>query len=321
MIYFLTTSAHKYALRDLASVAGMPTFQTLSYNKLFKKTALDPGTYVFCDLDRLGFWMLELSAHLYRAMQQKGWPVYNDPGRFLDRYALLKTLHVKKLNQFNVWKPAYQEWPDRFPVFLRTCRAHRGVIGDLLVSMEDCQKALEAALAEGYALSDLIFVEYCAQPIAEGLYRKLSAFRIGEQVITGMSVHESNWQAKYGEDGIASAQHYEEEKQAVMDNRFGEAMRQRFECANIEFGRADFTFVDGAIQTYEINTNPYVSQILEHRFPIRVEADALYHEKLAVALKSLDQDLKDKASLGLDSEMFRDQRKRDRLVFAERWTP
>ena len=119
--------------------------------------------------------------------------------------------------------------------------------------------ALDELVRSGLCLSDLMFVEYCAEPIEDGLFRKLAAYCVGDEVITGMSVHDENWHAKYGKEGVASEAHYLDEMQAVKENRHAAGIAGHFKAAGISFGRADFTLVKGKVEVYEINTNPNCS--------------------------------------------------------------
>ena len=92
-----------------------------------------------------------------------------------------------------------------------------------------------------------MIVEYCAEPIREGLFRKHATYRVGPAMIATLCVHQSKWVAKDGEKGIAGQELYETST-AWSENRRGEALRPAFEAGGIEFGRADFGLVDGRPQ-------------------------------------------------------------------------
>ena len=165
-----------------------------------------------------------------------------------------------------------------------------------------------------------MFVEYCAEPIEDGLFRKLAAYCVGDEVITGMSVHDENWHAKYGKEGVASEAHYLDEMQAVKENRHAAGIAGHFKAAGISFGRADFTLVKGKVEVYEINTNPNNSLILDHPFPLRVETDALFHQRLAEAMRAIDTETGGDPIL-MDHPDLVSQRKRDGYLTRPRWTP
>jgi hypothetical protein len=61
-----------------------------------------------------------------------------------------------------------------------------------------------------------------------------------------------------------------------------------FEAAEIQYGRADFGLVGGQPQIYEINTNPWVSHVKKHPFPIRIGAGKLMIDRFIEAFQSID---------------------------------
>ncbi|MEO1407839.1 MAG: hypothetical protein AAFV54_15330, partial [Pseudomonadota bacterium] len=277
---------------------------------------------LLCDFDRLNFWELDLAAKAYRALCDAGCRVLNDPARALHRFSLLKTLKQNGLNSFRVWDVATDPSPEIFPVFLRTKAGHRGTLTELLNTEEEASAAVAGALDGGINIHDLMFVEYRAEPMEPGLFRKLSAFVVGDQIVTGMAVHDGTWHAKFGAEGIAGEELYKEEYEFVQTNAFSEQIAPVFRAADIEFGRADFSLVNGKVETYEINTNPYISQIGDHPFAIRVEADKLHYERLIAALRNIDHHGDSgHPALRLDVSELINQRRRDRGVFNVRWTP
>ena len=143
---------------------------------------------------------------------------------------------------------------------------------------------------------------------------------MGGEIVTGMSVHDESWHAKYGKEGVASEALYQDEMDAVKTNRHGAALAPYFKAAGIEYGRADFTLVNGRIEVYEINTNPNNSRIYDHPFPLRVDTDELFHERLAEAFAAMDIP-KGGAPVPLDHPDLVSQRKRDGFLSRPRWTP
>lgn len=320
MICFITSGSHKYAVRELRDVPGMPKIELMSYNQLLRKKSLPRATYVFTDFDRIDFWTRELAAKAYRCLTANNARALNDPASARTRLPMLKKLQGEGLNSFSVWDAEMDGLPDRYPVFLRTRAAHRGTQTELLTTPEEARSALDELVRSGLCLSDLMFVEYCAEPIGDGLFRKLAAYCVGDEVITGMSVHDENWHAKYGKEGVASEAHYLDEMQAVKVNRHAAGIAGHFKAAGISFGRADFTLVKGKVEVYEINTNPNNSLILDHPFPLRVETDALFHQRLAEAMRAIDTETGGDPIL-MDHPDLVSQRKRDGYLTRPRWTP
>lgn len=322
MIIFVMTGGHKYCPEEVQDILGAPTLETWSYNKLFRAKKLPFATYIFSDFDRLDFWQLELAAKIYRTLSAAGATVLNDPAQVLHRLPLLKRLYAAGLNSFKVWDVAADDLPDRFPLFLRTRAAHRGTLTDLLHTQDEAVSALNSLIEQGYTTNDLMFVEYCAEPMENGVFRKLAAFRVGDEMLTTTAVHERNWQAKYGEQGVAGAELYQEEFDMVESNKYTEQLKPAFDIAKIHYGRVDFAVVEDRVQVYEINTNPSISLIHDHPFEIRVRTDKLFCDRLAAALNQIDlAGETSKADIHSDAPEVLEQQKRDRLVLKHRWTP
>jgi len=204
------------------------------------------------------------------------------------RFKLLRQLKDRGINDFDVWSLNDLGKPDRFPVFLRTASAHRGVLTGLLENPAALDQAIAAALDQGLPERELLVVEYCAEPVAPGLFRKLSVYRVGGRMVSSTCVHDSAWVAKTGVKGIASQELYEDELRIVRDNPYGDALRQVFAIGNIEYGRADFGLVRGRPQIYEINTNPSLEIPAPHPVKARVESARIVYDNLVAAFAELD---------------------------------
>lgn len=320
MVRLVVTPPHR-ATHEPLERSKLLSFRTISYDRLLAAHQLPRATYVFADMDRLGFWDLELAARVFRQLTGAGVRALNDPARVLQRVALLRTLRSSGINSFAVARVEDGEAPARFPVFLRTQSAHRGPLSGLLPDRAAADAAVAAALADGVPLRELVLVEYRAEPVRDGLFRKLSVFRVGDRMVPSISVHESKWSAKSGERGSADAALYEEELAIVTRNRFGEAIRPAFEAGGIEYGRADFGLVAGRPEIYEINTNPKISVVVDHPFPVRIEASRLCLQKLEEAFAAVDTPAGG-APIALDDPELKAQRWNDRWrLTGSRWSP
>lgn len=319
MITMLCTPAHAYTHAPLEASRRFD-FRVLNWNRAIRARELPRGTYIFGDLDRLGFWELELAGRLYRTLAASGLRVLNDPARVLQRVALLARLHHDGINDFRAWRVEEPARPDRFPVFLRTQSAHRGPLSDLLHDAVAVEAAIAGALSEGVPIRELLLVEYCAEPISEGLFRKLATLRVGDRMVSTLCVHESHWAAKYGELGIAGEALYQDELDIIEGNRYGEALRPAFDAAGIEYGRADFALVGGRPQVYEVNTNPHLSRITSHPSALRVRADACFFDYLDEAVEAIDTPSTG-TRIQIGEPMLVRQRERDRWMTRARWQP
>ena len=284
MIVLVGTAAHRYTHATIER--AVPWFRRLSYGVLFARSRLPVATYIFTDLDRLGFWEIELAASCYRQLEAAGCRVLNDPARALPRLPLLQRMYREGHNRFTAWAAYDVDLVDRYPVFVRTSHAHRGVLSEPLAGPDELRHALAALVDRGFAMTDLIVVEYCAEPVREGFFRKPSVYRVGDRMIAVPSVHQAQWSINLGTARLATEADYAEDLARMTTNPFGEAARRAFETASIDYGRADVGVVGGEPQIYEINTNPMMSEDpVKHHSPLRVEAyrqsNALYRDALA----------------------------------------
>lgn len=286
MIILVTTCSHRSTHHAISK--ALPFVRQEVYPLLFARRSFPRATYIFSDFDRLNFWQLECAAHLYRQLSAAGCRVLNDPACALQRLPLLRRLHRSGINSFSAWPADEPEAVDRFPVFIRTKSAHRGNLTDLLGDSQAMHAELSRLVAAGYPVNDLIIVEYRAEPVVNEVFRKYSVYRLGNRYVAAPSVHERNWTAKMGEDGVAGAEGYAEDLITVRTNPHKETLQRAFEIAAIDYGRADFGLVDGRPEIYEINTNPMMHAAGSHPFADRAEALQISAEALHAGLQDLD---------------------------------
>lgn len=291
MIVFVTTELHRYTNKNLLTTFAHKV-KSATYDEMFTKEYLPKAAYVFTDMDRLTPKHLEQAAKSYRMLKDNGLPVLNDPARFLGRYGLLRKLHKEGINTFTAYRADSFEVPARWPVFLRAEGDHKRPLSGLIKDQTELDASIARAVAEGAPMSTLLIIEYAAEEVRPGLYRKLAVFRIGERMVTHTCVHDTKWLVKYGKKGVAPPDLYEEEYRMVAENTYGEEMRRIFDLVGLEYGRADFGLIGGKPVIYEINTNPDV-----HLDPpptgveLRAKSDALFKQKYLDAIDVLDADV------------------------------
>jgi hypothetical protein len=81
---------------------------------------------------------------------------------------------------------------------------------------------------------------------------------------------------------------YEEENAILREDPYRDTLRQVFELAEIEYGRADFGIVEGKPQIYEINTNPTIRPAGSHPFSIREDSLRLAWANYLEGLAAVD---------------------------------
>jgi hypothetical protein len=290
MVVFLVSEGHTYTLQKVKERARVSGTRVLvsNYETLFQSKRTVRATYVFTDMDRLSLPHLQKACTYYRRLRDEGLRVLNDPARVPSRFGLLRGLHAAGINRFNAYRVEEGVRPQRWPVFLRAEGAHGKPLSGLLHTWEDVQREIDAAIAAGAPLPSLLIVEYAAEPVRPGLYRKFGSFRIGTAEFAHTCVHDDTWLVKYGKKGIAGEDLYREELRIVRENPYREALSKVFSLAAIEYGRVDFGMVGGEVQVYEINSNPDMKFPLEHPFPDRVESYRTFEANYMAALRGID---------------------------------
>lgn len=288
MIVFIVSAEHHYTLEEVVQEAAGPKVQIATYDQILGTSEVQLATYVFTDFDRLPISHIRVAAQLYRKMRAAGLRVLNDPARVLSRFGLLRRLYNSGLNSFNAYRVEDEVLPERWPVFLRTEGDHGAPFSELLHNPAEIEQAINNGIDAGLPLTGMLIVEFAAEPVIPGLYRKLSAFRIGDTYVATNCVHQDHWLVKYGTKGIAPPELYEEELRIVRENPFEAAIKPAFEAAGLEYGRIDFGIVDGKVQTYEINSNPNVNFPTEHPSEHRLESFRIFKRNFFAALAGVD---------------------------------
>lgn len=281
VLMFFLRKPFRNTLREVRAQA--PRFgyrvKIFSYERL-GRWPLPAGAAVLTDFERLAPWELEMVSVLRQRIGDTGAPVLNDPARFRPRGALLKLLHKEGVNGFACTLPAQGERPARFPVFLRTMAAHRGVIGDLLHGPEEAEAALQAALAAGYPLSDLALIEYAPLEQEGGVFRKRAGFGIGGEIVPGPTVSDHHWVAKQGVEGAASAEDYAADH-AELENWPHRALVARvMALSGMDYGRVDFALTAEGPAVFELNTNPQIRRGVVHPDENRVATNLWIERRL-----------------------------------------
>ena len=288
MIRFIVTRGHRYTLNDAMKGGQATRVRAVNYADMLRAGRLRPATYIFSDLDRLSYWELELAGALYARLQNAGFTVLNDPAKARMRCSMLRALHVAGLNDFNCYRADELPSVMRMPVFVRKARGHGMPLSDLLHSMDEVNGVLLKTAEAGLPAENLIVIEYAGEPVREGRFRKLAAFRIGGQIVPHIGVNDTQWLVKYGSaEGVGEDQ-YVEEQETLQSNPYASHLMKAFQIAGIEYGRADFGFYKGRIQIFEINTNPFVSAPEPHPSAVRVENMKLAWKKYWEGLAGVD---------------------------------
>jgi hypothetical protein len=231
-------------------------FRIIPYEYLPRLRRVEPGLFIFSDLERLSAETLgEVSLFADMLVSQFGsTTVFNHPKDYLPRFQMLQTLQRQGINDFRVFQASTCGNPYRFPVFLRRANDHRGPLTPLLKNREELDNALQELQGKGVPAERLMAVEFCNTRGGDGLYRKFSAFCIGETVIPWHIIFSKDWVTKNSKPEPLR----EEEINYLEQNPHHQQLLDAFRLAGVRYGRIDYGLHQGRIQIWEINTNPTI---------------------------------------------------------------
>jgi len=290
MIYWLTREDFADTAQKLSRGFGddFRELRPLSYEQVFYEKKAPRGHYIFSDFDRMSSYEVECAIAFTDAIRVESpeSKILNDPRSVLERVPLLKKLHSLGLNQFEVTRVDSGDRPTRYPVFLRSEDECKGPDTGMLSSPEELEHALEELKNSGHTLKRRIAVEFCAQVDDNGWFRKYGVANIDGKIIPLHIMRSKDWNVKIrGSEYDESFA--EEEEKFVFENPHQDQLQQIFESAHIDFGRIDYTLIDGKIQTFEINTNPTYPQF-KGRKDARSKRRALARTRVLDALTTMN---------------------------------
>lgn len=300
MIHFVATRDHRYTLRALREgrlgQVGF-AYRMHTYEALLRARSLPGGTWIFLDIERLSDAERRRVSLIACRLEDAGLPVLNHPLRAAGRYALQRRLYAAGINDFETLRVEERRMPQRWPVFVRFENDHHSPDARLLDGPEQLQAVLDEYRARGVPESSLLIVEYRGAPGEDGLWRKYSAYRVGEYIIHHHMVRQDSWVAKYGNPAaVRGDEHWRalriEERDFVHADGDPLGLKAAFEAGGIDYGRADFGIVDGQVKLYEINTNPTLgsSSLEDDPFAEMPRAPLIGHanSRILEALRALD---------------------------------
>jgi hypothetical protein len=263
-IHYFCRGSHSYTIgifTVLRARAIQPAIRIIPYDELGSIRAFGPGVFVFTDFERISAHDRASLAGCFERLRAEGCTVLNHPLRTLDRFPLLRLLHERGINRFNVHRLDEWERITRWPVFIRHEHRHRGPMTRLLRDRDALHKAMAFARTQ-FPERDLMIVEFGNARFEDGRYRKYSAFRMGELIYASECLVSEDWRLKLTH-GASSDEDSSENLRFVEANPHRDQLAPIFELAGADYGRADYCVVEGRVQLFEINTNPTVS--IAHR--------------------------------------------------------
>lgn len=272
MPYFFATASHFYTIKLFRSrvTKAQAALTPLAYEDLTTMSSLRRRGVIFGDIDRLVGPTAEKMGRLcdrLRAKMPRG-SVLNHPTRSMRRYELLRNLHARGINAFNVYRLSEAREPQHYPVFLRRDSRHDGAASEPLPDRAAVDREIERLLGMGIPRDDILMVEYLDYRSPDGRFRKYGAYMVGDRFIPYQVEIADRWVVKL--PSIVGPDTASEELAFVTGKHEHEALlREVFAIADIQYGRIDYAMVDGKPQIFEINTNPVIigprSKVRERR--------------------------------------------------------
>jgi len=296
VIHYVVTAPHTYTLDpylDEWAPEMASCIDVITYEELPGRAELPTGVYIFSDLERLSAGQTAAAVQAYKQLSVAGDRVklLNHPGRGLRRHELLRKLHKTGLNRFAAYRLSETRTPRCFPVFLRYENEHDAALSPVLRNQDELDGWVIRAAVRGHDLRHLLIVEFCDTADSAGIYRKYSANVVGDAVIPRHLYFGEDWVVKHSPKNEVKKAWIREESQYLERNPHEGFVRDVFRLANLEYGRIDYSLLDGSPQVWEINTNPYL--IHERDFYAmgagsRLNFQDEFVRRMGSALRSLD---------------------------------
>ena len=312
MIHFVVGAEGSFSIRyylDEEGSALRDTMRVVLYDDLARLDRLPLGTWVFTEIDRLSAAERDMVAVACErlATARGAARVMNQPRHMLLRQDLLRAAHDAGMNRFRSWRATEVVFAHdkraaatdgsvaasavRYPVFVRFANRHIGNLTPLLDSPRQLETAIASLMSARHRLDDLLVVEFCDTKDEHGVYRKYSAYKIGDRVVPRYLECSRDWMVKW-DWRIFDRVRADEETRYLETNPHESWIRRIFELAAIDYGRVDYSVLDGAPQVWEINTNPTIGRGPGPKVPYRPEV-AAYKEMLAPAFGSFYEKFED----------------------------
>ncbi|MDW7759767.1 MAG: hypothetical protein SCM96_03905 [Acidobacteriota bacterium] len=258
MIHYLVTRDENRGITRYLAGRGKPLagfLRILYLDDLHRFPSFPCGTFIFSNLDHLSPFQRDVAGQVARSLFRSGpgLKILNHPDRVLLRYELLCRLHALGINRFRAVRASESLDSLNYPVFLRAENHHLGALTNLLPDRASLERAIREKMILGYRRSELLAVELCDTSDGSGLFRKYSAFKIGNRIVPRYVNISSHWVVKFE---AWSPEIAGEVLDYLENNPHESLLREIFDIAGADYGRIDYGMQDGRPQVWEINLNP-----------------------------------------------------------------
>ncbi|WP_293372115.1 hypothetical protein [Nevskia sp.] len=270
MLIFLTSARHDYTIKGFLETEASPLTGrviNLNFEEFLSWRQLPAGHYIFADVDRLKpderLAVAARMAELQRLLPNAR--LLNHPLRSLGRQALLTALEAAGINRFRSRRATEDLSVLHYPLFVRTEVEHGGSLTPLLDDPASLDAALAELAARGVPLAECLVVEFVDVRNDEGLYEKYGMLRVGDALYGSDLCVNTGWICKGENDEYSSEAWVEKDLAFQRSSPHAELIRPIFELAGIDYGRIDYAFSNGALQVFEINSNPTIATVASLR--------------------------------------------------------
>ncbi|MEL7460766.1 MAG: hypothetical protein AAFX45_07810 [Pseudomonadota bacterium] len=260
-----------------------------TYQRLFSRQAVPAGALVFTDFDLLQSYELDAAAHMANtvAALRPDLPILNHPAHATERFDLLDRLYRQGLNPVEVTRLSGGRAPEHYPVFLRAEDGWAGPETEILADAAALSSAVDGYSKAARPTKRRITVRYCAEPDADGYFRKYGAFVIGDRIVSQHIMRSQAWVVKHKkreDDGAF----IEEEHRFCEKNPHQTFLLDVAAAGGIAFGRIDYGIWRGAPVVFEINLNPTFPGMKASAAPERNKRKAVLFPQLAAAFEAVN---------------------------------
>lgn len=210
--------------------------------------------------------------------------IINDPRRALSKVEVLKTLHQKGINDYQAYTIAERHQIKSYPVFLKAKESHTGPQSELLFNREDVEQVVaKHPLADDS--EDYYFVEHLSCDKSHGYTTKYSYFKFGAHLFPRHIFFSKDWMVKTRDrlsPKLAQVEH-----DFLSNSPHYETIQKVFDVCNLDYGRVDYSLLNGKPQIWEINTNPNWALIRYQETPFKKDLHETFYRLFIPKLKEL----------------------------------
>lgn len=260
VIHYILPDAHderaRARLEPRAAAHDLP-IEVIPYSRITGSIHFPSAVLIFAGLESVSLAIRERAARLWRALAAVRVPLLllNHPLLAMQRYELLRQLHERGINDFDVYRLTEARRPRRFPVFLRDEDRPLRRQTRLLATDDELEAAWREIVSGGLGRDTKLIVEFGAARDARGRYVRYGAYSINGAIVPCRPVFHDRWLVRAAQ-AATDSDLLVLEREHLAANPHAAELRRIFQLARIDFGRIDYTLVGGRIQVYGIHTDP-----------------------------------------------------------------